>query len=106
MRHLEPEDLLAAIIAAAEPPAQRLVEERRDRPDPLQDVHARPRDAERPAAVIKSVLAIEQHAADAVARQHQRRGHADRAGADDHDRMPRRAAVQLGDMPRREDADS
>ena len=102
MRHLEPEDLFAAVVAAAEAPAQRLVEERRDRPDPLQDMHARPRDAERAAAVVKGILAVEQHAADSVARQHQCRGHADRAGADDHDRVPRRDAVQFGDMPRRE----
>ena len=40
----------------------------------------------RAAAVVEGVLAIDQHAPDAVARQHQRRGHADRAGADDQRR--------------------
>ena len=102
MRHFEPEDLLAAVVAAAQPPAERLFEERRDRADPFQDVHARARDADGAAAVVESVLAIDQHAPDAVARQHQRRGHADRAGADDHDGMPCRGAVELGHAPRRE----
>ena len=46
MRHLEPKDLFAAVVAAAEAPAERFFEEGRDGPDPLQDVHARPRDAD------------------------------------------------------------
>ena len=103
MRHLEAKDLLAAVVAAAEAPAERLFEERRDRADPFQDVHARPRDADGAAAVVEGVLAIDQHAADAVSRQHQRRGHADRAGADDDDGMPCRRAVKLGHVPRRKD---
>ena len=101
LRHLQPEDLLAAVVAAAEPPAERLFEERRDRADSLQDMHARPRDAERAAAVIEGVLAIDQHAPDAVARQHQRRRHPDRPGAHDQDGVSCRGAVKLGDAPGR-----
>ena len=102
LRHLQPENLFAAIVAAAEPPAERLFDKRRDRADPLQNMHARPRDADRAAAVIECVLAIDQHALDAVARQHQRRGHADRAGAHDQYRVPCRGAVEFGNARRRE----
>ena len=55
MRHLEPEDLLAAVVTAAEAPAQRLLDEGRDRPDPFQNMHARPRDADGPAAIVEKL---------------------------------------------------
>ena len=106
MWHLEPEDLFATKIAAAKAPAECLVDEGGDHSDPLQDMHARPRDAQRAAAVVKGVLAVEQHAADSVARQYQCRSHADRAGADDRDRMPRRCAVQFGQRAAPERSDS
>ena len=96
MRHLEPKNLLAAVVAAAKAPAERLFEEGRDRADPLQDMHARPCDADGAAAVIKGVLAVDQHGANAMARQRQRRGHADRSRADDHDGVPRGRAVKFG----------
>ena len=101
LRHLQTENLFAAIVAAAEPPAERLFDERRNCADPLQNVHAGTRDADRAAAVIKCVLAIDQHAPDAVTRQHQRRRHADRPGAHDQYRVPCRGAVKFGNAPRR-----
>jgi hypothetical protein len=102
LRHLQPKNLFAAIVAAAESPAERLFDKRRDRADPFQNMHAGTCDADRAAAVIEGVLAIDQHAPDAVARQHQRRGHADRPGAHDQYRMPCRRAVEFGNAARRE----
>src|SRR5205085_562787 len=40
VRHLEPEDFLAAVVAAAKSPAERLLDEWRDSSDPLQNMHA------------------------------------------------------------------
>jgi hypothetical protein len=52
---------------------------------------------------LKGFLAIKQHGTHAMARQCQRRRHADRAGADDNDGMTRALALALGRMPDRED---
>ena len=101
IRHLQPEDLLAAVVAAAEAPAQRLFDEGRDRSNPLQNMHARPREADGAATIIERVLAIDEHASNSVPCQNQRSRHADRAGADNHDRVPYRDAIELGDMSRR-----
>ena len=103
MRHLEAEDLCTAVVAAPKTPAERFCEEGPDRADPLKNVHARPRNADGAAAVIKGVLAVEQHGLDAVARQRQRRRHADGAGADDHDRMSCSLAVAFRRIADRED---
>ena len=98
VRHLQAIDLRAAVVAAAMRPAERLVDKGFHRAGALENVHARARDANRPAAVVERVLALEQHAGHAVARKDQRRRHADGAGADDHDAMLRARPVQFRDV--------
>ena len=96
VRHLQPEDALPAVEALAVPPAQRLGEERLDRADPLQDLQAGAGEADRTAAVVEGFLAVEKDARDAVARQRQRRRHADRSGAGDRNGVAGRVAALLG----------
>ena len=98
MRHLQPEDFLAAVVTAAEPPAERLFDEWRDSPDPLQNMHAWPRDADRPAAIVQRVLAVDEHGSHPVPCQNQSRGHADRAGSDDNGSVPSHNAIELRNM--------
>src|SRR5690606_33665845 len=68
----------------------------------LHDFEAAAGDADRSATEADGVVGLDQHARNAVAREAERRGEANRAAADDHDRVALRfdAIPQFG-QPRR-----
>jgi hypothetical protein len=86
--HLEAEHLVGPVEAAADRPRQALGQEARQRAEPLDDLQAAARHADRAAAHAHRVVGLQQHAAHAVVGQSQRQRHADRAGAGDDHRMP------------------
>ena len=106
--HVEFKDLAATIEAAPGGPAKRLVEERRQRADPFEDVKAGPRDTDGAAAIVERVLAIHKQHGHALCGKAQGGGHADRAGTGHDDPVAplprrirtRRAEPRIGEVKR------
>ena len=96
------QDLVAAVIAGAVRPAERVLLERSDGADLAQDLHRLTRDADGATAVVEGRLVVEQNTRDTVLGQCQRCRHADRPGADNGSAHASASAGQLGHVARLE----
>ncbi len=89
-QEVESVELVLALEDAATRPAHPLLQHRLRATQPVEDLQALLREADRPAALADPIGVVEQHGRNAALRQIDRERQADGPGADDHHGMMRR----------------